>query len=194
MMARGRVNVEGSGQDGSTIGEAMTALQFTFRPLDIPDLLILHDWLNRPHIAAWWGGPVSLERVRDDYTADIRGPSIWPMLACLAGEPVGYVQAYDVMQAGPGWWVDETDPGARGIDQFLADPSQLGRGLGSRMIAEVVSLLFGDPAITKVQADPSPDNGRAIRAYEKAGFRRVGEVTTPDGPALLMIIRRNQRR
>jgi aminoglycoside 6'-N-acetyltransferase len=34
--------------------------------------------------------------------------------------------------------------------------------------------------------DPSPDNPRAIRAYEKAGFEKVGMIDTPDGPALLM--------
>jgi aminoglycoside 6'-N-acetyltransferase len=35
--------------------------------------------------------------------------------------------------------------------------------------------------------DPNPGNPRAIRAYEKAGFRRAREVDTPDGRALLMI-------
>ena len=34
--------------------------------------------------------------------------------------------------------------------------------------------------------DPEPDNARAIRAYEKAGFVRDRIVDTPDGPALLM--------
>ncbi len=35
--------------------------------------------------------------------------------------------------------------------------------------------------------DPRPDNPRAIRAYEKAGFVPQHEIVTPDGPALLMI-------
>ena len=35
--------------------------------------------------------------------------------------------------------------------------------------------------------DPDPDNGRAIRAYEKAGFQRETIVETRDGPALLMV-------
>jgi aminoglycoside 6'-N-acetyltransferase len=39
----------------------------------------------------------------------------------------------------------------------------------------------------RVITDPNPVNARAVRAYEKAGFRRDREVDTPDGRALLMI-------
>ena len=88
--------------------------------------------------------------------------------------------------AGGGWWPDERDPGARGVDQFLADAADVGRGLGTAMVRDFVARLFADRAITRVQTDPAPDNARAIRSYEKAGFRAVGEVDTPDGLALLM--------
>ena len=32
-----------------------------------------------------------------------------------------------VPEAGDGWWEEETDPGVRGIDQSLANASQLGK-------------------------------------------------------------------
>jgi aminoglycoside 6'-N-acetyltransferase len=38
-----------------------------------------------------------------------------------------------------------------------------------------------------VVTDPDPENGRAVRAYAKAGFQRDRLVDTPDGPALLMV-------
>ena len=63
----------------------------------------------------------------------------------------------------------------------------LGRGLGTRMVKAFVALLFADPAVTRIQTDPAPDNLRAIRCYEKAGFRPLGDIATPDGPALLMV-------
>jgi ribosomal protein S18 acetylase RimI-like enzyme len=58
------------------------------------------------------------------------------------------------------------------------------------MVRAFVARLFADPAVTRVQTDPSPDNGRAIRCYAKAGFHPVGEVDTPDGRALLMVCER----
>jgi RimJ/RimL family protein N-acetyltransferase len=94
------------------------------------------------------------------------------------------------MGSGAGWWEQETDPGARGIDQFLANPEQLGQGLGTAMISAFVNQLFQDPTVTKVQTDPSPKNERAIRCYRRVGFVEAGEVITPDGLALLMVKQR----
>ena len=78
-----------------------------------------------------------------------------------------------------------------GIDQFLADARRLNQGLGTEMVRQFVARLFEDPRVTRVQTDPRPDNLRAIRCYEKAGFRRQGLVMTCDGPILLMTISRS---
>ena len=88
---------------------------------------------------------------------------------------------------GDGWWDDETDPGVRGIDQSLANPTQLNNGIGTRLVRALAALLFSDPAVTKIQTDPAPDNHRAIRCYEKAGFTQQKRIATPDGPAVYMV-------
>ena len=80
----------------------------------------------------------------------------------LNGEPIGYAQSYVALGSGDGWW-EETDPGVRGIDQSLANASQLGKGLGTKLVRALVELLFNDPEVTKIQTDPSPSNLRAIR-------------------------------
>lgn len=160
---------------------------FHFHPLTETDLPLLHGWLRRPHVAAWWGPAESVDELREDF---LSGGTTRAFIAHHGGVPVGFVQCYVVMGSGDGWWEDETDPGARGIDQFLAHESQLNQGLGRAMVRAFVERLFEDPAVTVVQTDPSPDNARAIRSYAAAGFEAVGEVPTPDGPALLMRCRR----
>ncbi len=77
-----------------------------------------------------------------------------------------------------------------GIDQFLGDGERLDRGLGTAIVSQFAARLFEDPSVTEIRLDPRPDNLRAIRCYEKAGFRAVGPITTPDGPALWMILER----
>ncbi|MGJ7603837.1 GNAT family N-acetyltransferase [Variovorax sp. LT1R20] len=160
----------------------------TFRPMLASDLPLLREWLGRPHVAEWWGAAPSQVEVDADYAPMLSPASTErAYIALLDGAPIGYIQSYVVMGSGNGWWEDERDPGARGIDQFLAHPDQLNRGLGSAMVRAFVDRLFEDPAVTKVQTDPSPTNRRAIRSYLRAGFHEQGEVATPDGPALLMV-------
>lgn len=165
---------------------------FSYRPLEQADLPMLEEWLSRPHVSQWWGTPPTLDELRRDLEHDTAADVSWQYLALLDGRPVGFIQAYDVMRADPDWWREERDPGARGIDQFLANEEQLGQGLGTKLVAQFVAKLFADPAVTKVQTDPSPDNGRAIRAYAKAGFRPITQLVTPDGPSLLMVVRREE--
>ena len=156
---------------------------------------MFHHWLQRPHIAEWWGGEdqhLSLREVHAKYAPSVMAAEqVKPYIATLDGEPVGYAQSYVALGSGGGWWQSETDPGVRGIDQFLAEERALGKGLGTRLVTALVEMLFRDPEVTKIQTDPDPTNVRAIRCYEKAGFKAVQTIVTPDGPALYMIKERD---
>ncbi len=155
---------------------------------------MLHEWILRPHVAQWWSEPRELEDIANEYLPAIDGTSSTrAYIVGLGREPVGFIQAYVVKGSGDGWWEDEDDAGARGIDQFLGDAHRLDQGLGTAMIKAFLEELFQDPVVTKVQTDPSPENHRAIRCYVKAGFEPVGNVATPDGPALLMRCKRPSR-
>ena len=152
---------------------------------------MLHDWLNRPHIVEWWGGEEerpTLDEVVEHYLPRVMAQdSVAPYIAMLGEEPIGYAQSYVALGSGDGWWEDETDPGVRGIDQSLANPTQLNKGQGTKLVRALVELLFSDTAVTKIQTDPAPNNHRAIRCYEKAGFMQEKLITTPDGPAVYMV-------
>jgi aminoglycoside 6'-N-acetyltransferase len=62
----------------------------------------------------------------------------------------------------------------------------IGGGHGSAFIRAFVARLIAD-GVPRIVTDPDPANGRAVRAYEKAGFCKDRIVDTPDGPALLMV-------
>lgn len=164
-----------------------------FKPLAPEDLPLLHEWLGRPHVAKWWTpGPTLAEVVEEYGPLTNERAATRPYIVLGDGEPIGFIQSYVALGSGEGWWEDERDPGVRGIDQFLAHAGQLGQGIGTAMVRAFVRRLFADPAVTLVQTDPSPRNGRAIRCYENAGFRAVRTVDTPDGPALLMVCGRSR--
>lgn len=149
---------------------------------DVPQL---HDWLNRPHVAERWDNAMSLVEVEMQYRSNLASAFVFPFIVELDGKPIGFIQSYNAELVGEGWWQDQP-PGTWGVDQYLGDENLLGKGIGSQFIREFTDNLLKKSEVKRVITDPAPDNGRAIRAYEKAGFIRLGITQTPDGPAFLM--------
>ena len=170
----------------------MSPRSVTLRLMTAHDLPMLHEWINRPHIVQWWGGErPSFQEVQEHYLPWVLGKeNVTPYIGLLDGEPFAYAQSYVALGSGDGWWEDETDPGVRGMDVSIAQPELLDKGLGTSLVRALVELLFADPRVTKLQIDPAPHNLRAIRCYEKAGFRQVKQIVTPDGPAVYMLCER----
>jgi aminoglycoside 6'-N-acetyltransferase len=141
------------------------------------DLPMVRGWIATSEVAPWWEGDDDLAEGLD--SADTRQ---W--IVSLDDGPFAYIQDYDP-HAWPGHHFAFLPAGSRGIDQSIGVPELLGRGHGSAFIRAHVERLFAEGA-PAVGTDPSPDNPRAIRAYEKAGFVR-GEVRDTDwGRCLLM--------
>ena len=65
-------------------------------------------------------------------------------------------------------------PRTAGLDAFLGDAENLGKGLGAAMIGRFVrTVVFADPNVTHCIVDPDPANVRAIKGFARAGFRPV---------------------
>jgi aminoglycoside 6'-N-acetyltransferase len=152
-----------------------------FRPMTALDLPLVRRWLALPDVREWWGDPEQqYALVRDD----LDEPAMAQFIVATAGNPLGYLQCYDLAEWNTGFGAQP--PGTRGIDLFIGEPTMIERGHGSALVRCFVDdlLASGHP---RVVTDPDPANGRAVRAYEKAGFDKDRMVDTPDGPALLMV-------
>jgi len=154
--------------------------RYAFRDMTAEDLPMVRRWLAAPHVREWWGDPVEQFAL---VSGDLREPAMDQYIVSSDGRAFAYLQCYDLTAWNSGF--GEQPKGTRGIDQFIGEADMVERGHGSAMIRAFVDerLKRGAPRIV---TDPDPKNLRALRAYEKAGFMRVGMVDTPDGPAMLM--------
>lgn len=134
---------------------------YSFRPVTRDDLPMLAGWLAAPEVAAWWEG---VDRQIALVTEDLDHPAMTQVIALLDGQPIAYAQHYPV-QAWPAPHFAHLPADAIAIDVF-SGPA--GRGHGSRWLRALGDLLLRQSPVLAI--DPDPENRRAIRAYENAGF------------------------
>src|ERR1700693_3710425 len=145
------------------------------------DLSLVQPWLETPEVVRWWG------RADEQYalvSGDLDHPDMDQFIVVLGERPFGYIQCYPLSTWNQGFGAQP--PATRGVDQFIGVPDMIGRGHGSGFIRQFVDslLVSGTP---RVVTDPDPDNGRAVRAYAKAGFHSERLVDTLDCQSLLMV-------
>jgi aminoglycoside 6'-N-acetyltransferase len=131
------------------------------RPLSEEDVPRLLELGADPEVTRWW--PIITE---DDLLAKARGEDdeVAAFAIVVDGELAGLIQRYE-----------ETDEEFRhaGIDLWLGALFQ-DRGLGADAVRTMARHLVHDLGHHRLVIDPAAHNERAIRAYEKVGFRRVG--------------------
>ena len=157
----------------------MTA--YVFRPMSADDLPTIRRWLETPHVREWWHDPAEQFEL---VSGDLTHPDMAQFIVAADGQEFAYLQCYNLSAWDCGF--GSQPKGTRGLDQFIGEEDMMERGHGSAFVRAFADQLLaaGTP---RVVTDPDPANKRAIRAYEKAGFRRERMVETPDGAALLMI-------
>src|SRR5262252_15128 len=152
---------------------------YAFRNMTAHDLPMIKRWLAAPHVREWWGDPAEQYAL---VSGDLDEPAMDQYIVSTDGRAFGYLQCYDLTAWNSGF--GEQPKGTRGIDLFIGEADMIEQGHGAGMIRAFVDERLGSGA-PRVVTDP--ENIRALRAYEKAGFVRVGMVDTPDGPSLLMV-------
>ena len=155
---------------------------YAFRPMIADDLPLVLRWLKQPHVMEWWG---DTHEQFELVSGDLEVEAMDQFIVAIDDRPFAYVQCYD-LNAWPDNGLGAHPKGTRGVDQFIGEPDMVGRGHGSAFLRAFIARLLADGA-PRVITDPDPDNIRAVRAYEKAGFEKRHLVDTLDGTALLMV-------
>lgn len=60
-----------------------------------------------------------------------------------------------------------------GMDQFIGEPSYWNKGIGTELVSLIADYLISVRKAEQVYMDPQLRNPRALRCYEKAGFKKV---------------------
>jgi aminoglycoside 6'-N-acetyltransferase len=116
---------------------------------------------SEPVVSEWWGEPS-----RAALEAELSGdePELVSLVIEVEGQIAGAIQFHEEL---------EPDFKHAGIDLFLG-AAWHGRALGTEAISVLARYLCDERGHHRLTIDPAADNARAIRSYEKAGFRAVG--------------------
>lgn len=150
----------------------------SFRPLERSDFPLLQEWLAAPHAAAWWNERNDLASVEAKYAPRVEGAEPTNMFVIEQEcRPIGWIQWYlcadypeHALQLG-------AEAGSAGIDLAIGDLKMTGLGLGPIVIREFLhQLVFRNPSICTVVADPEERNFRSLHAFRKAGFNVASTI------------------
>ncbi len=133
------------------------------READLPHLLAI---LREPAVASHWS------EADDDFDrqALLSGDDpdgaerITTFVIMSEDEVIGWIA---------GWEKLHRDYRHAGIDLFITTKQQ-GKGYGTEAVRLVCKFLFEERGHHRITIDPAADNLRAVHAYEKVGFKRVG--------------------
>ena len=172
---------------------------FDIRPVDPegPDVELLTDWMNRPHLVQAWEQPWDAERRQANLRAQLAGSYSRPFIIGLdfaaIGQPeagrreVAYLELYRPAK-------DEiarlyhADPYDVGLHIATADTALLGRGVLGSFLTQLVPAVFeADPNCRRMLADPDHRNVAVRRVVEKYGWPCLGEFDIrPDRRIMLL--------
>jgi aminoglycoside 6'-N-acetyltransferase len=128
----------------------------TLRPTAPEDREALRAIRAEPEVERWWGVQT------DGWPGDDATVEEWTIER--DGLVVGFVQ-----------FCEETDADHRHADVDILLATRVhSQGLGTDAMRAITGHLIEQRGHHRITLTTSPENARAIRSYEKAGFRRVG--------------------
>lgn len=138
------------------------------------DKIRLVKWLSNPEVLEYYEGrdhPFDEGKVEQHFFTD---EDVTRCIIEFDGTPIGYLQFYEVDEAERKIYdYDVPEEIIYGMDQFIGEPTFWNKGIGTELVRAVVTYLMREKDAKKIVMDPQIQNERAIRCYEKCGFKKV---------------------
>lgn len=175
-------------------------MNITFQPLAISHFPLLLQWLETPHVKAWWDQDVNwtpklIEQKFGSYVHQIKHsklknkltekPTYAYIISCDE-IPIGYIQYYNKYDFSheQEYEMIELSENCGAIDWYIGEPNFIGKGIGSKALSMFLdNYIF--PKFDHVFVDSESKNTGAIKAYEKVGFKEIKRVN--NGTIICMI-------
>lgn len=158
----------------------LVELQY-FQRSDFPQLIV---WITSPEFLLQWGGPDFNypldEKQLEHYISGANRPDskslIFNGVDTTSGKVVGHISLGQI---------DRKNQSARMGKILVGDPAMRGKGIGQRMIEQLLDIAFDHLQLHRVSLGVFDFNHAAIEAYRKTGFtlegvlrdaRKIGDV------------------
>jgi RimJ/RimL family protein N-acetyltransferase len=151
----------------------------TLRPFFDNDIPLMERWLYEPYVAQWYKHP-------DHWLRELRERHgefayISHFIVQFRSQAIGFCQYYDCFHSQQHEiWNDDWKGGDKqgevfSIDYLIGEPEYLRRGLGAKIVTELISKLKAIGA-KKCVVSPEPENIASNRVLEVNGFILNNEV------------------
>lgn len=148
--------------------------QLLVREVEENDVPLLSKWLSDQRVLYFYEGrdqPYDEVKVRNEFLASTES-----MVRCIVEwekEPIGYLQLYMVDEDSRKKFGYLPEEPVWGMDQFIGEPAYWNRGIGTMLVQASLNYLVKEKGAQFVIMAPQIRNTRAIRCYEKCGFKKV---------------------
>lgn len=151
------------------------------------DAALLEYWDTQPHVIEAGGAWESF-----DWAVEIPRQLDWRelLIAEADGRPIGMLQIIDPDREETHYW-GKVGAGFRAIDIWIGEPDFLGQGRGTGIMRLAIDRCFASPQVRAILIDPLARNERAIRFYQKLGFRTVERRFFGEDDCLVMRLDRS---
>ena len=149
--------------------------EILIRDFSESDLPLMLKWLTDETVLEFYESrdvKFTMNTLTEHYCEEL--PDVYRVIFEYKNMPVGYGQAYRLS----GEMFDEYEYPDDGhivfaMDQFIGEPEYWNKGIGTSYLKLMADYLKEQQGAERILLDPHKSNPRAVRSYEKAGYKII---------------------